>query len=314
MKAPARLRLRRAGVIRRNSAGSAPVSTDSARHTGCSARAPDESSDAHPLPARATHPRLSRVDRPRPGRRRPTSSTARRRSPCAPRDVLFEPGTPCAGLPLLVARPHPRLAAARERSGRAALPGRARADLRAVVPRRCCRRRCTWHAASRSRRSSGVIIPGATVHAWLRSHAPFRDLVLTTVAARVAGLVSVVEQAAAGRLDERLAHLLVERGPVLCVTHQALADELGTAREVVSRILEGFETHGAVRLRRGRVEVVDRSRLTPPPRADDRAPGGGTPRRLTRPGRPERLRGGHLTRRKGGLDVVFAQGRDAADD
>jgi len=49
---------------------------------------------------------------------------------------------------------------------------------------------------------------------------------------------------------------------VLAMTHQALADELGTAREVVSRILEGFETRGAVRLRRGRVEVIDRSRLS----------------------------------------------------
>ena len=40
-------------------------------------------------------------------------------------------------------------------------------------------------------------------------------------------------------------------------THQALADELGTAREVVSRILEHFEANGLVRLRRAHVDVLN---------------------------------------------------------
>jgi CRP/FNR family transcriptional regulator len=110
-----------------------------------------------------------------------------------------------------------------------------------------------------------VIVPAVLMHALLAGHAPLRLFLLTDVAARGASLVTVIDQVAA-RLDERLAHLLSERGPVLTVTHQELADELGTAREVVSRILEGFENHGAVRLRRGRVEVLDRSRLTRLPR------------------------------------------------
>jgi CRP/FNR family transcriptional regulator len=44
-------------------------------------------------------------------------------------------------------------------------------------------------------------------------------------------------------------------------THQALADELGTVREMVSRLLKGFEAQGLVRLARERIEVTDARRL-----------------------------------------------------
>ena len=46
-------------------------------------------------------------------------------------------------------------------------------------------------------------------------------------------------------------------GPRISTTHHALADELGSVREIVSRLLEGLEVRGFVRLRRGQVEVLD---------------------------------------------------------
>jgi len=84
----------------------------------------------------------------------------------------------------------------------------------------------------------------------------FRNEVFGQFAARLCFLMTLIEEIAMTRLDERLADLLVSRGPVLKATHQALADELGTAREVVSRILEHFEHNGLVRLRRARVDVL----------------------------------------------------------
>ena len=84
----------------------------------------------------------------------------------------------------------------------------------------------------------------------------FRNEVFGLFAARLCFLMTLIEEIAMTRLDERLADLLVSRGPVLKATHQALADELGTAREVVSRILEHFEHNGLVRLRRARVDVL----------------------------------------------------------
>jgi len=58
-------------------------------------------------------------------------------------------------------------------------------------------------------------------------------------------------------VDTRLAKLLVQRGPVIEATHQALADELGSVRVFVSRMLRSFEERGWVKLDRERVTVVD---------------------------------------------------------
>jgi CRP/FNR family transcriptional regulator, anaerobic regulatory protein len=89
----------------------------------------------------------------------------------------------------------------------------------------------------------------------------FRNLVFGLFAARLSSLMTLIEEMAMTRLDERLADLLVSRGPVILATHQALADELGTAREVVSRILEHFADNGLVRLQRARVDVIDARHL-----------------------------------------------------
>lgn len=66
-----------------------------------------------------------------------------------------------------------------------------------------------------------------------------------------------VDEVAFQRLDRRLASLLVARGPELRTTHQDLADELGSVREIVSRLLKSFEEQGWVSLGREKVEVRD---------------------------------------------------------
>jgi CRP/FNR family transcriptional regulator len=59
------------------------------------------------------------------------------------------------------------------------------------------------------------------------------------------------------KLDQRLAQLLVHRGPLVHETHQKLADEIGSVREIVSRLLRSFESRGWVKLERERVSVLD---------------------------------------------------------
>jgi CRP/FNR family transcriptional regulator len=80
-------------------------------------------------------------------------------------------------------------------------------------------------------------------------------------ASRFCLLMALIEEMCVTRLDARLAELLIARGPVIHATHQALADELGTAREVVSRILEHLEAGGFVRLGRARVDLVSPENL-----------------------------------------------------
>ena len=85
----------------------------------------------------------------------------------------------------------------------------------------------------------------------------FRVFVFNSLSQRMAQLMALVDDVAFRRIDQRLAsRLLLQRQPD-ATTHQMLADELGTSREVVSRILETFQQAGMIRLGRKRIEILD---------------------------------------------------------
>ena len=91
----------------------------------------------------------------------------------------------------------------------------------------------------------------------------FRRHVFQVFGERLSALMQVVEAIAYQKLDQRLAALLVNRSldGEIHATHQALADDLGSVREIVSRLLRNFEDRGWVDLGRERVRVVDRGAL-----------------------------------------------------
>lgn len=86
---------------------------------------------------------------------------------------------------------------------------------------------------------------------------PFRRFVFSAYATRVADLLMLIEEVAFGRVDSRIAQVLLAHAQdgVWTGTHQDLAVELGTAREVISRQLKEFERRGWVALARGRVTL-----------------------------------------------------------
>lgn len=89
----------------------------------------------------------------------------------------------------------------------------------------------------------------------------FRQFVFEALSHRMSHLMALIDDVAFRRVDQRLAgRLLTHVGP-LTVTHQMLADELGTTREVVSRTLESFQERGMLRLGRKRIEILDRLAL-----------------------------------------------------
>ncbi|TSA00626.1 MAG: Crp/Fnr family transcriptional regulator [Rhodocyclaceae bacterium] len=89
----------------------------------------------------------------------------------------------------------------------------------------------------------------------------FRNFVFALFSERMAELMQLVEEVAFRKLDQRLAALLLGKGRVVRATHQQLADELGSVREMVSRLLKGFAEQGLVRLGREQVEVLDAAGL-----------------------------------------------------
>jgi CRP/FNR family transcriptional regulator len=102
-----------------------------------------------------------------------------------------------------------------------------------------------------------AVIPVALFARLVSEHEPFRSYVFRLFSERIADLMQLVEAVAFQRLDQRLAALLLGRAPVLHLTHQQLADELGSVREIVSRLLKGFAEQGLVTLGRERIEVRD---------------------------------------------------------
>jgi CRP/FNR family transcriptional regulator len=69
--------------------------------------------------------------------------------------------------------------------------------------------------------------------------------------------MTLVEEVTFHKLDQRLAAWLATRGPLILASHQDVAQELGSVREIVSRLLKQFEEQNLVRLGRERIEVLD---------------------------------------------------------
>ncbi|MGY0196725.1 Crp/Fnr family transcriptional regulator [Leptothrix sp. BB-4] len=183
---------------------------------------------------------------------------------CGPIDVpagtvLFDEGSPCRGFPLVLD--------GAVRVARGAPQGRA-IELYRVSPGEICivSSACLFGDAPLTAHGITLaptrllLLPPSTFMAW-NAHEPFRRHVFGQFAGRMSDLILLAEAVAFQRLDQRLAGALLGRGTTLHVTHQALADELGTVREMVTRLLKRFEQSGWVRLGRERVEITDPAAL-----------------------------------------------------
>lgn len=112
-----------------------------------------------------------------------------------------------------------------------------------------------------------VIIPADKFRDALARSEGFRTYVLSSLAQRLCDLMALVEQVAFQRLDLRLACLLGQlfgqrNTASLRITHQELANELGTSREVTSRLLKEFENMNCIRLKRGEIELLSSDTLS----------------------------------------------------
>lgn len=106
--------------------------------------------------------------------------------------------------------------------------------------------------------SAVIMLPRAQFFHALNTVPAFRDHIYHRVSFGVTRLVNLLEEVAFGSMDGRLAQRLVsfaQSAHTVRTTHQQLAVELGTAREVVSRLLKSFERRGWIALQRGSIEI-----------------------------------------------------------
>lgn len=115
-----------------------------------------------------------------------------------------------------------------------------------------------------------IVMPPGVFRDCLASSEPFRTAIFKALGDRLVHTMELVEEVTTLRLDVRLAASLLahesepgngKAGQPIAITHQELADELGTVREMVSRVLDDFAQQGLVQLGRGRIQVTDAARL-----------------------------------------------------
>lgn len=114
--------------------------------------------------------------------------------------------------------------------------------------------------ATVERDAEAIMIRADVFQGWVRRYPAWLDFVLDLLSQRLASVMEIVDDVAFRRMDLRVATLLLDRArrrnPIE-ITHQEIAAELGSSREVISRILESFTRQGLVQLARGTVEVLD---------------------------------------------------------
>jgi CRP/FNR family transcriptional regulator len=173
---------------------------------------------------------------------------------------LFAEAQPCRGFPLLLSGSIKVVKTAP--SGREMLLYRVEPGGSCIITSSCLLGHAAYSARGEAETDLQMLaLPPALFARLVAERADFRDFVFHLFSDRIAELMQLVEEVAFHRLDQRLARLLLSRGDHLHTTHQALADELGSVREIVSRLLKGFATDGLVSLGRESITVLDREGL-----------------------------------------------------
>jgi CRP/FNR family transcriptional regulator len=173
--------------------------------------------------------------------------------------VLFSENAACQGFPLVI---DGEIKVSRNSGDGRSL------ELYRVVPGELClvSSACLFRAQPLSafgittKPSNFLLIGPDLFNRWIETPA-FRNEVLGLFAERMADLTCLVDAVAFHKLDRRLAAALLGRGQQLKVTHQMLADELGTVREMVTRLLRRFEREGWVVLGREQIQIVNSAAL-----------------------------------------------------
>ena len=106
-----------------------------------------------------------------------------------------------------------------------------------------------------------LLIPVDKASEWVKKFPEWSDFIFKLYHKRFEELLSVVNAIAFQKLDVRLLHLLSQKAELIHskeikVTHQQLAEELGTAREVVSRVAKQMENEGLIHLSRNKITLM----------------------------------------------------------
>ena len=119
---------------------------------------------------------------------------------------------------------------------------------------------CSQVYAVTERKSELLLIPVYKVREWQIKYPKWNDFILQTFLTRYTELLNTINDLSFKNIDERLHNYLIQYyhrqgDEKVLLTHQKLANELGTTRVVISRLLKEFEKKGIVELLRGEIKL-----------------------------------------------------------
>lgn len=173
--------------------------------------------------------------------------------------TLFDERQPCQGFPFVLAgaiRVAKVAANGRELPLYRVTPGET-----CIITSSCLLGNVPYNARGTTESETVLVMLPQSLFIELLAQAPFRNFIFNLFAERMADLMRLVEEVAFRKLDQRLAALLLGKGRLVHATHQQLADELGSVREMISRLLKGFAEQGLVALGREQIEIRDAAGL-----------------------------------------------------
>ncbi len=113
--------------------------------------------------------------------------------------------------------------------------------------------------------AEAVMIPAPVFREWVKRYDLWREFVFDLLSERLSTVLAIVDEVVFQRMDRRVAALLIEKSrsqhPIR-ITHQEIAAELGSSREVISRIIEDFSEAGLIESGRGSIKIIDSQRLS----------------------------------------------------
>ena len=132
----------------------------------------------------------------------------------------------------------------------------------------CMLRSAQFDITIEAEKDTGLwVIPAEVYRSIMEQSAPLSNYTNEVMAARFSEVMWLVEQVMWKSMDKRVAAFLVEEAAIektdrLSITHETIANHLGTHREVVTRMLRYLQDEGMVRLSRGSVELLNEKNLT----------------------------------------------------
>jgi CRP/FNR family transcriptional regulator, anaerobic regulatory protein len=125
----------------------------------------------------------------------------------------------------------------------------------------CCNNSASMIVATTAEPTSLLMLPSTELRKWLQIYPSLNTFVHNQFNNRYLDLIDTINQLIFNKLDERLLHYLEEKSNLshdltIPITHQQIANDLGTAREVVSRLMKKLERDGRIEQGRNLVKMI----------------------------------------------------------